>query len=197
MAHPKLDHQDARIYPRLTATLPGHLLLKSDSTTICCTITDISAGGAGLTTQTQLAINTEVVLYVEGFGRFDAHVARSETGIIGLKFECKDAKRQRLLDGIAAFSRSGLKALTRLRRHPRNALLDNGYFTRPNGETVRYDAVDISLRGLSVLTNARPPVGEILNLGLNYGRVARHHELGIAIEFLDASSQPKVLRHGN
>jgi hypothetical protein len=42
------------------------------------------------------------------------------------------------------------------------------------------------LSGVSLKTDARPPLGEIVLIGQTAGRVARHHETGIAIEFVNA-----------
>jgi hypothetical protein len=43
----------------------------------------------------------------------------------------------------------------------------------------------MSLQGVSLRTDSRPPIGEIINLGRTWGRVIRHHQDGIAIQFLE------------
>ena len=42
----------------------------------------------------------------------------------------------------------------------------------------------MSSQGMSLRTKGRPPIGEIVNFGCTKGRVVRHHENGIAIQFL-------------
>jgi hypothetical protein len=44
--------------------------------------------------------------------------------------------------------------------------------------------LDISLSGVSVATTIRPPVGELVFISQMTGRVARHHDTGIGIEFV-------------
>jgi hypothetical protein len=81
--------------------------------------------------------------------------------------------------------------ITRLRRHPRSNSVSVGFFKRPNGEEVRCDVLDISLQGVSLKSDSRPPIGEVINLGRTWGRIVRHHADGIAIQFLElASSGP-------
>jgi hypothetical protein len=58
------------------------------------------------------------------------------------------------------------------------------HFTRPNGEVVNFEVQDISLSGASLKTMARPPIGEIVLVGNTPGRVSRHFDLGIALEFV-------------
>jgi hypothetical protein len=55
---------------------------------------------------------------------------------------------------------------------------------RANGQVLACDVLDISLDGVSVRTKFRPPVGEIVNLGRTRGRVVRHHQDGIAIQYV-------------
>ncbi|MBV9045106.1 MAG: hypothetical protein JO348_05225, partial [Alphaproteobacteria bacterium] len=43
---------------------------------------------------------------------------------------------------------------------------------------------DLSPTGVSVKTALKPPVGEFVLIGRLAGRVARHHEHGIGIQFV-------------
>ena len=47
------------------------------------------------------------------------------------------------------------------------------------------EILDISLQGMSLQTQSRPPVGEIVKLGVTSGRVVRHHDDGIGVQFLN------------
>jgi hypothetical protein len=44
--------------------------------------------------------------------------------------------------------------------------------------------LDLSVSGISVKTDVRPPIGEFVLIGQMAGRVARHHGEGIGIEFV-------------
>ena len=62
------------------------------------------------------------------------------------------------------------------------------HFQRPSGEEIRCDVLDISLQGLSLKTNGRPPINEVIQIGKTFGRVARHHDQGIGVEFVAPES---------
>lgn len=182
------DHESRR-WPRVSATLPAALFLPDSDREVPCVLIDISAEGAGLACRETFTASDRIVLYVAGFGRFDAQVARCADGVLGLRLPCKAAKRRRLMENIAVLERDGfLPERNDMRRGARTPSLENGYFHRANGQLVRFDCLDVSLDGLSLLTNARPPVGEILFFGKNLGQVVRHHECGIAVVFLDRAT---------
>jgi hypothetical protein len=46
--------------------------------------------------------------------------------------------------------------------------------------------LDLSLSGVSLKTECRPLIGEMVLIGQTAGRVVRHHENGIALEFVTA-----------
>ena len=46
------------------------------------------------------------------------------------------------------------------------------------------EVLDLSLSGVSLRTETKPPIGEVVLIGQMAGRVARHHDSGIGIEFV-------------
>jgi hypothetical protein len=52
---------------------------------------------------------------------------------------------------------------------------------------------DVSISGASLLTEARPDIGQSVTLGKLRARVNRHHDNGIAVEFVDIQN-PQALR---
>ena len=71
-----------------------------------------------------------------------------------------------------------------LRRHDRTPTKGFARFTRANGDILACEVVDLSLSGVSLKTDSRPPLGEVVLIGQMAGKVVRHHEQGIAIEFV-------------
>ncbi len=47
------------------------------------------------------------------------------------------------------------------------------------------DVIDISASGANLATTARPPIGSIVMLGTVKAIVKRHHETGIALQFIE------------
>ena len=71
-----------------------------------------------------------------------------------------------------------------LRRHDRTPTKGIARFTRADGQLVACEVLDLSVSGVSLKTNMRPPIGEFVLIGQMAGRIARHHEQGIGIEFV-------------
>ncbi|HVU20193.1 MAG TPA: PilZ domain-containing protein, partial [Rhizomicrobium sp.] len=71
-----------------------------------------------------------------------------------------------------------------LRRHDRTPTKGIARFTRADGQFVACEVMDLSVSGVSLKTDVRPPIGEFVLIGQMAGRVARHHESGIGIEFI-------------
>lgn len=180
---------DQREDDRFSMRLTGKIFLPSTEAIIDCFVTNLSVGGAGLWCGEPLPAEAPLVLYIDGFGRFDGVATRIENGEAGVKFSCQEAKRRRLEDDLLAFIQGGMKPVTRLRRNERAiANVPIGHFRREGGEAIPCEVRDISLRGASLKTRQRPAVGEVVHLGQTRGWVVRHSEDGIGVQFLESAA---------
>lgn len=188
MTHEPLTPSDAerRQFKRFRVAFKGKLFARSESETDC-ELVDLSAGGAGIRCNEALALGEPLVIYIDGFGRYDAVCARYADGLAGLRFVCGDAKRKRLIEKLNRYVNDGATDVSTLRASERVSSKDDLSFTRADGQVVKCEVIDISLHGVSLRTNSRPPLDEVLQVGRTCGRVVRHHEHGIAIEFMRAS----------
>jgi hypothetical protein len=178
---------DQRTDDRSAVRLTGKVFLPDTETTLDCFVTNLSVGGAGLWCGETLPVEAPLVLYIDGFGRFDGLATRAENGEAGVKFSCQEAKRRRLEDDLIAFVQGGMKTVTRLRRSERAvAPVPIGHFRRESGEAIPCEVQDISLRGVALKTRQRPAVGEVVHLGQTRGWVVRHSEDGIGVQFLQS-----------
>jgi hypothetical protein len=175
---------DRRRCERARITLAGKLFLPTEDMTLDCQIVSLSAGGARIQCEAPPLRNIRVVLYIDGFGRFEGVTTRCVRDELGLRFVCTEEKRQQLLQDIAGFINGGVTGATQLRRHVRTASISFGYFVPPSGESISCNVLNISSQGMPLRTKGRPPIGEIVNFGCTKGRVVRHHQGGIAVEFL-------------
>jgi hypothetical protein len=148
----------------------------------------MSPGGAQVTCEIVPQPQADVVLYIDGFGRFEGAVARSPKGEggFGVRFNCTALKRERIAEQLNHYLKNGAIDETLLRRHDRKPSRGLARFTRASGEVVNCEVLDLSLGGVSLATEVRPQIGEIVLIGQMAGRVARIHENGIAIEFVTA-----------
>ena len=176
---------EQRADARVKLRLEGRLFLPAEETTFECMIVDLSAGGAGIYCAEPPPLNSFVVLYVNGFGRFEGVTTRYVKGELGLRFVGTEAKRKRLEDDLASYLKEGLLGITRLRRFQRStprAPID--HFIRTDGSVVPCELLDISLQGVSLRTKVHPPIGEVIELGAMRAWVIRHFDDCIGVQFL-------------
>jgi hypothetical protein len=183
---------ERRRFRRVRVDLPGRLFIPADSREARCTVVDLSPGGAAVTCDTVLEAGTNLVLYVDGFGRFEGNVVRRDGFGFGMAFVCTPSKRERTAEQLILFLNKSLVDDSVLRRHERSNQKGFAKFTRADGQIVQCEIMDMSVGGVSLKTDARPPIGEFVLIAQVAGRVARHHPDGIGIEFVgqDKISEP-------
>lgn len=176
--------ENRRQHERSAVSLDGQLFIPAEESEQPCQIVDLSAGGARVICEDVPPCATYVILYVNGFGRFPAVTTRFCDGAIGMRFDMTEHKRQKLTVQIKAFLQTGIVGVTNLRRCKRVPAPAEGSFVRESGQEVACAIRDFSLQGVFLETNSRPPLGEVVSIGHSQGRVVRHEENGIAIQFV-------------
>ena len=187
---------ERRHFMRARVEIAGRFFVPSDSREAQCKVVDLSPGGALIVSEIVPMAETQVILYIDGFGRLEGNVVRpqeviadgttSPEGSFGVQFHCSPMKRDKIAEQLTLYLNRGIVDETTVRRHDREPTKGLTRFTRANGEVLNCEVQDLSLSGVSLKTDVRPPLGEIVLIGQTAGRVARHHETGIAIEFVSA-----------
>ena len=186
---------ERRRYKRVPIDIQGKIFVPGDERDADCSIVDLSPGGAQVACAMALAAGTAIVLYIDGFGRFEGVVARpiepsnQPAGHLGIKFNCSALKRERVAEQLTAYLNKGVIDEATLRRHERAPTKGLASFTRANGDIIGCEVLDLSLSGVSLKTETKPPIGEVVLIGQMAGRVARHHESGIGIEFVGSPTE--------
>jgi hypothetical protein len=186
---PEPAKPEKRQFERISLSLQGHLFDPADETEIACELVNLSGGGAGLKSEHALIPGKHMILYIEGFGRYEGNIVLHSGGTPALNFTIGELKRKRLTEMLHQFvSQGSLGAaeLTELRRYARSPTAPRDEIVRDNGERMPCDILDISLDGASLKTEGRPPIGEVIALGRCLGKVVRHHRNGIAIQYVRA-----------
>lgn len=178
---------DRRRFRRVRIDLPGKLFVPADAAEFACHVEDLSPGGASITCDAPLVSDMPVVLYANSFGRFEGTVVRIEEGNYGVKFRSTALKRERTVEQLTLFMNRELLGEADLRRDDRTPTKGLTRFVRHDGQVVPCEVIDLSVSGISVKTDVRPAMGEFILIGQLAGRVARHHENGIGIEFIGAT----------
>jgi len=177
---------ERRRFRRVRVNLPGKLFIPTDKREADCTVKDMSPGGANIACAMTVDAETAVVLYINGFGRFEGTVVRSDGATAGVRFVSTALKRERTAEQLTLFLNRSLVDDADLRRDDRTPTKGLTRFTRADGQLVPCEVLDLSMSGISVKTDVRPPVGEYVLIGQLAGRIARHHEDGVGIEFVGA-----------
>jgi len=175
---------ERRRFRRVKVDLPGRMFIPSDSREARCTINDLSPGGAAVLCDIVPEAGTPVVLYIDNFGRFEGNVVRRDGEGFGIAFVCTPSKRERTAEQLILFLNKSLVDDNVLRRHERTSQKGFAKFTRADGQIVHCEVTDISVGGVSLKTDVKPPIGEFVLIAQIAGRIARHHDHGIGIEFV-------------
>lgn len=187
-------NEERRRYQRVQVNLGGRLFVPADGREAKCRIIAMSSAAAYVVSPTVPEADTPIVLYIDGFGRFDAHVVRSEPGEFAAHFNCSALKHEKVAEQLMLIMTNGVPVEEpKLRRHERVAATGIAHFTRTDGEPVPCEVIDLSLSGVSLKTETKPRIGESIMVGQMSGRVVRHHDSGIAVEFTRAPAQKPEL----
>ncbi|MBI1212851.1 MAG: PilZ domain-containing protein [Alphaproteobacteria bacterium] len=160
----------------------GVRFLIADGTEHTGTVTDISLGGMAIQTDAEPDQGSIVIAYVEGFGRLEGMVARLNNKGFAVHLTLSAIKREKLEERLSTNKKT---APQEGRRHERETTSAATRIVRADGRELPCRVIDLSLGGVSVETAEWPALGEQVMVGKMRGRVVRHHELGIAIEFTD------------
>jgi len=180
---------ERRRFRRVRVDLAGRLFVPESSHEAPCKVVDLSPGGASLECDFVVEIGTHIVLYVDGFGRFEGAVARRDGFGFGMRFNATLLKREKIAEQLTLFLNKTLFDDNVMRAHDRTPTKGVAQFTRADGTIEKCEVIDLSPTGVSVRTVIRPQIGEFVLIGQLAGRVARHHGDGIGIQFVGLATE--------
>ena len=178
--------KERRRFRRVSITSTGRLYIPATQEEAICTVEDISPGDASILCELREEPKGRAVIYLETFGRFEGPIIRAKSGSFVMTFSCSLQKREKLADQLTLEMNRHLLSESDLRRFDRVDASSGSFthYTRSTGEQIRCEVLDLSMTGVSVRTELKPPVGEHVLIGHRAGRIARHHGDGIAVEVL-------------
>jgi len=184
--------KERRRFRRVTINATGRLYIPATEEEAMCTVQDISPGDVALRCDLKEEPTGRAVIYLDNLGSFESPLIRAANGGFVMTFSRSLQKREKLADQLTLEVNRHLLGDSDLRRYDRVEAVSGSYthFTRSTGEQIRCEVLDLSLTGVSVRTEHRPPVGEHILICHRAGRVARHHADGMGIEFLGLSFAP-------
>lgn len=176
--------RDRRRHSRVKVTLLGRYML-ADRREFPCQTMDMSPGGVLLFAPVKAAIGERVIVYLDQIGRIEGSVTRHVENGFALSINVPLMKREKLADQLTWLANRNVLGMPEDRRHERitpRALRSS--LKLPDGREYLVKLIDISMSGAAVKMDTKLPMGTILTIGRTQGRVVRHFEGGVAIEFL-------------
>ena len=175
---------DRRRHQRVPIALLGRYMLASRQEYPCQSL-DVSPGGVSLVTPVRGLIGERIVVFLEHVGRLEGQIVR-HTGL-GLAFAIQAGPRRRetLAAQLTWLANRHSLGLRDERRHERIVPRHRAVSVAVEGSrTLTGRLIDVSLSGAAVSLSERPPLGSPITLGTTSGRIVRHVEGGVAVEFL-------------
>ena len=184
---------EGRRYQRVKVDLLGRYMLE-DRREFPCQVVDMSPGGMAVIAPQCGKLGERVVAYIDHIGRLEGMIARIYPSGFSMTISASQRKRDKLSAQLTWLANRSILDLPEDRRHQRVA-------TRDQTTTVRMEAgaeekcriVDLSVSGVAVISDNRPPIGSIVRVGKAPGRVVRHLESGFAVEFTRVQN-PDILK---
>src|SRR5712672_3147541 len=175
--------EERRRFQRVSVNLLGRYML-ADRREFPCQVSNMSPGGMALIAPVAGEVGERVIAYVDHVGRLEGVIARQFQNGFAMTIGATPRKRDKLAAQLTWLANRHILNLPEDRRHgritPKNPM---GRLILPNGTNVAVRVIDISQSGAAVKTEHRPEIGTPVTIGKTPGRVVRHLEEGIAIEF--------------
>lgn len=180
---------EQRSFQRVSVNLPGRLMLPNHDE-YDCTVLDMSPGDASFVCAARPRMGERIIAYVDHLGRIEGSVAvLNDTGF-AILLTATDRKREKLAAQLTWIANKHELGLPEDRRHnrltPRNTRTE---LTLDDGRRYPCRIIDLSLSGAAVDIDVRPALGTPVQLGSMKGRVVRHFQEGVAVEFSSVQSK--------
>jgi hypothetical protein len=175
---------------RVTVNLVGRLMVTSNQIEYDCKATDMSAADVAFQCTAFPPLGERIVAYVDHIGRLECTVIRHVDHGFVCKLHVTDRKREKLAAQLTWLSNKHKFNLPEDRRHeriaPRNVRSE---ISLDDGRAYPCRILDLSMSGAAVEIDVRPALGTAVRLGNMRGRVVRHFQEGVAIEFVNVLSK--------
>lgn len=174
---------ERRDFQRVPVTLFGRFMLE-DKSEHACQITDMSPGSAGFGTKCPGKSGEHIVVYADHIGRFEGQITRVNENGFAMTINASERKRDKLAAKLTWLSNQSELGLPEDRRHDRLSPRDpTSQLVLEDGRSYSCMIIDLSMSGAAVKSDVKPAIGAIATLGAMRGRIVRHFDEGVAIEF--------------
>jgi hypothetical protein len=185
---------DRRRHRRVPVTVTGRFM-REDKQEYPCQLVNMSAGGMAMLAPVTCDVGERIVAYLDNLGRIEGIVVRSFEGGFAVRILASLYKRERIANLLTWLVNQKSLGLSEERKHERVVpRINASKLILPNGEVHNCRVIDVSLSGASVACTVKPPIDTVVILGRMRGRVVRHHDQGLALQFVELQDPDSLAR---
>lgn len=174
---------ERRNFQRVRVKIYGRFMLE-DRSEHSCQVIDMSPGNVAFRADRRGEPGEKVIAYLDHIGRVEGVVTRMFDDGFAMTVIASDRKKDKLAAQLTWLANKHELDLPEDRRHervaPRNPM---STLQLSDGRQYQCRIIDLSLSGAAVEIEVKPALGVQVTLGTMRGRVVRHFEDGVAIEF--------------
>ena len=176
-------YDERRRFQRVAVDLLGRYM-REDRSEYPCRLSNMSPGDVAVLTPIEARRDERIIVYVDHVGRLEGAVTRVFRGGFAMTLAGTERKREKLAAQLTWLANRHELDLPEDRRHERIHPANPAVaLVFEDGRRMEARILDLSLSGAAVKTPIRPPIGSRITVGPIQGRVVRHLEEGLAVEF--------------
>jgi hypothetical protein len=185
---------ERRRHRRVPVTVFGRFM-REDKQEYPCQIINMSAGGMAMLAPVVCQDGERIVAYLDNLGRIEGVVVRNFEGGFAMRILASLHKRERIANLLTWLTNQKALGLGEERKHERVVpRINASKLIVPNGDVHNCRVIDVSLSGASVACAVKPEIGTVVILGRMRGRVVRHHEQGVGLQFVELQDPDSLAR---
>lgn len=182
------------LFQRVRVSILGRYML-ADRREFPCQVLEMSPGDATVVAPVAGAVGERVVAYLDNLGRIEGVVVRDFEGGFAVRILASLYKRERIANLLTWLVNQKSLGLSEERRHERIVpRINASKLILPDGTVHNCRVIDVSLSGASVACTVKPDMGSMVILGRMRGRVVRHHDQGLALQFAELQDPDSLAR---
>lgn len=171
-------------FQSVTVNLPGRLMCADYSEHDCVAAT-MSPGEVQFQCSAPARMNERIVAYLDHVGRIEGRVIDTASKGFAIALSATTRKREKLAAQLTWLANKHELGLPEDRRHERYAPRNpRAELSMDDGRRYPCRIIDLSLSGAAIEIEVRPALGTSVILGTMRGRVVRHFQEGVAMEFV-------------
>ena len=173
-----------RQYSRVSISVQGRFM-RADHSEHDCIVDTMSPFDAVISAGNRPEVGERIVAYLDYIGRIEGKVTETSIRSFTISLNATDRKRDKLSAQLTWLANKHELGLPEDRRHERVAPSNPMSEIRlDDGRRYPCRIIDLSVSGAAVEIDVRPAFGTMVVLGNMRGRVVRHFQEGIAMEFM-------------